>query len=300
MKQSDIESIPTLVREKKLSCREGAEKIWVEVYTHPYTYSLATMDEDERSEFLLYLSNKFQNLFASYDPQKMPFKNYIKGYLKNYLKTWRRKKTKKFAEQHSADSFFTNFSYENISTAPLPVPEVQSTRTNETPNFTKTRKRIAELSTLVLVLKACKDVDDDMIEKVSDFTGVDRNLIDEKIADLKEKLERRYRRMELLVKKRNNAFFYHRKYSVELTQLDENSDKFGEITLRKEMQTKKWMQQNEKILCVKQVAPSNADIAKVLGLKPRTISYYINRMKNEENQKTLRDLYFEADRKENL
>ncbi len=303
MQKTDIESLPQLVQQGCISTKKAARIIWTEIYTNSYLYGLKNLDEDERSDFLLYLHTRFEKIFSSYNSDVIPFKIYIKGYLKNYLKTWRRNKAKAFAETHSVDSLLNSF-IENESSKFISTDtpdnagntHQKSTKSHSENSTSETKQRIAELSALVLTLKACRDVDDEMIEKISTFAGIKRELIDEKILKLKEKLSASEKRQELLIKKRDNSFFYHRKYSVELTHLDKGSHYYSKISEKNELQKKKWQKQNEQLLCVKQPSPSNEDIANILGLKPRTVSFYIRRLKKEENLNAIRKLYIEKEK----
>lgn len=123
-------------------------------------------------------------------------------------------------------------------------------------------------------MKACKDIDDETIESVVHFTGVDKALIYEKIQELKEKMTGKDVYSERLVRKRNNAFFFHRKYMQEMLVSAASESKMNELKEKYDKQTKKWKSHNN-ALAVRSNTPSNEEVANVIGIKPRMVSFYI-------------------------
>lgn len=169
---------------------------------------------------------------------------------------------------------------------------------NQWENVQKRDKRVADLTALVLMMKACTDVDDDTISAVSDFTKINKTLLYDKIQELKQTMDRRDRNHQKLIQRRNNAFFFHRKYMQEMISPDSTEKKVKILKEKYDGQTKKW-ESNNKTLALHSNSPSNEEIAKTIGIKPRMVSFYINNARNDKRRKRIQNLYQSQRKKKN-
>lgn len=285
MKNIEIENLPEAVRENRISKKEAVNIIWEELYLHPYRYGLLKMTEDQRSDFLLDLHDTFEKLFDKFIPGAISFGAYIAGCISNYKMSFLRNQLAEENEQKSAKILLRTQTEENIEKYLIKLNQLDSTTSaskktfsditgQKTENKEQRKKRIAEITALVLLMKACKDIDDETIESVVHFTGVDKALIYEKIQELKEKMTGKDVYSERLVRKRNNAFFFHRKYMQEMLVSAASESKMNELKEKYDKQTKKWKSHNN-ALAVRSNTPSNEEVANVIGIKPRMVSFYI-------------------------
>ena len=305
MKKYEIEDLPKAVKSGKLTTREAANIIWEDVYTNPNDYGLFYLNEDQKSELLLKVHKNFEDLFKKFIPGFTSFKSFIEGGLTQQRNAYLREQMSKEAERKCIDSFLKSNIEEDIhkyskdSTCEeenlfdenkKDFPELvgQDTCTND-----KKNKRVAELTTLVLMMKACRDVDDETVSAVSDFTQLDKELLHDKILELKEKMWTKEKNHLKIVRKRNNAFFFHRKYMQEMISRSENDIDFENVKKRFMLQTKKWKEKNE-ILSQYSETPSNEEIARTIGIKPRMVSFYINHAKTDENMSKIKKIYEES------
>ncbi|MBQ8014381.1 MAG: hypothetical protein IJ257_08355 [Treponema sp.] len=285
MKNIEIENLPEAVRENRISKKEAVNIIWEELYLHPYRYGLLKMTEDQRSDFLLDLHDTFEKLFDKFIPGAISFGAYIAGCISNYKMSFLRNQLAEENERKSAKILLRTQTEENIEKYLIKLNQLDSTTSEskktfsditgqKTENKEQRKKRIAEITALVLLMKACKDIDDETIESVVHFTGVDKALIYEKIQELKEKMTGKDVYSERLVRKRNNAFFFHRKYMQEMLVSAASESKMNELKEKYDKQTKKWKSHNN-ALAVRSNTPSNEEVANVIGIKPRMVSFYI-------------------------
>jgi hypothetical protein len=309
MQNIHIEDLPEAVASGKLTKEKASLIIWEEIYKNPKVFGLYNFTEDQKSDFLLEMHKHFEELFEKFIPGNIPFKNFITGCLSNYKLQFLKKQVQKEAERRSIDTFLRTKTEEDIQKYNNIILEDNFSSLNEKKSRTfskleknkrnsydKRDKRSAELTTLILMMKACKDIDDNTIDAVSSFTEIDRNLLCEKIQELKESISRKNETNLKLIKKRNNAFFFHRKYMQEMT-CTTNERLLESLKERYEKQTEKWKAHNER-LSVRSTKPSNEEIARIIGIKPRMVSFYINHANREKTQEKIHKLYMKERDKE--
>lgn len=306
-----IEELPNKVKSGEITKEQAARIIWTDIYMHPFDYGLLCFTEDQRSDFLLSIQKTFESLFEKFNQGQVSFKTFITGCLINQKNSFLRQQLKREHERRTLDTFLRSkgeedtekyanevvSEYESVakreyekSSASENVKDFEAVVAQEVDTYEKKHQRIAELTALVLTMKACKDVDDDTISAVSDFTQIDKNLLYDKIQDLKQKMTQKNESYQTLVRRRNNAFYFHRKYMQEMASLTSTQKQIDELKKKYEGQTKKWQQKNQFLASVSDT-PSNEEIAKSIGIKPRMVSFYINHAKIEENRLKIKRLY---------
>ena len=313
-----IEDLPEAVLSGKITATEGAKCIWEDVYTHPRKYGLFYFSEDQKSDFLLDSYEQFEKLFDKFVPGLTSFTTYISGCLATYKKTFLKKQLTRENERRTLDAFLrtkteedeqkylVSITTEKEKSSPAEnEPKAKRKKTfadiisQKKDSHQKRRQRTAELTALILMMKACTDVDDETISAVSDFTNVDESLLQNEVQNLKESMSRRAKNHLKLVRRRNNAFFYHRKYMQEMVSGNSNEKKRETLKEKYSGQTRRW-EENNKSLASHANSPSNLEIAKAIGIKPRMVSFYINHARNGENLSLMHELYKQDKNSENM
>ena len=102
---------------------------------------------------------------------------------------------------------------------------------------------------------------------------------------LKESMSKKDSVREKLIAKRDNSYFFHRKYMLALNRLSPNSSSYLNLKEKYETQTKKWQKRNRILNSRCRNSPPNSEIANLLGLRPRTVCFYINKAKSAQENK---------------
>lgn len=278
-----IEQLPLLVAEKKISKKEAADIIWKEIYLAPPKFGLQ-LSEDKKSDFLLFLRERMETLFDEFIPGKIKFRTFIWGLARNTYSTWRRKmKIARENEETTQKTFRT--AYEDICSSYYEqefmsacAPESEDIKEE----WKKKEREIAEKATLILALKTCHEINEELVESVSKFTHIEKQELMDKIDKLKEKSIYKKQRRDQIIRRRDNAFYYHRKYLVELSKLKKGSSSFARVEKKYQQQTERWKRQNQLLAHRFVLAPTNSDIADELGMKPRQVCFYINHIKRKK------------------
>ena len=224
-----MDELPKAVKSGKLSKKQAGRLIWEEVYTHPAEYGLFYFTEDQKSDFLLSIQETFEKLFEKFMPGMISFKTFITGCITNQKNAFLRNQIRREHERRSIDTYLRTKTEEDSEKYEVKLaesPQFDFSHDNskdfsdvieqEINSQEKKDKRVAELTALVLMMKACKDVDDETVTAVSNFTEVDKSLLYEKLQELKQTLSEKSDSFTTLVKRRNNAFYFHRKYMQEI------------------------------------------------------------------------------------
>ena len=296
----NIEALPEAVRSGEMTAAEGAKIIWEDIYTNPMRYGLIRLTEDQKSDLLLESRGLFERLFEKFVPGQVTFQTYISSCIMRQKKHFLKVQLAKENERRSMASLLRTKNEED-SQKYLPHESCGSmervSRSKNTRNFSdiiggggSRDKRIAELTALILALKACKDVDDETVSAVSDFTKIDKSLLYDEIQNLKDSMARRDENHQKLIRKRNNAFFFHRKYMQEMLSPNITKERMRLLQKKYEEQTRKWEKNNE-ALSRRSNTPSNQEIARRIGMRPRTVSFYISHVRNTENLARIRNIY---------
>ncbi|MBR0494767.1 MAG: hypothetical protein IJJ71_01155 [Treponema sp.] len=302
MNTIDIEEIPEAVRSHKITKKQGAKLIWQDIYTKPQHYGLIQFTEDQKSDFLLTIYKNFEGLFDKFTPGLIPFRAFVAGCISQYKMQFLRRQSEQKSANKTLGAYLKYTMEEEFEKYNITVAEenkekqIESSRTfsDIITKISKTgddkRRKLAELTSLVLTMKACNEIDDKIIDSVCEFTGINRELLLKTIQELKEVSAKKAENYKLLVKRRNNAYFYHRKYLHEMLTAEPTEARYEEAQRRYKNQTEKWNRKNEQLSCHSS-APSNKDIAEITGLKTRTVSYYINHAKNSAARLRIRKMY---------
>ena len=152
------------------------------------------------------------------------------------------------------------------------------------------KRRTAELTALVLTMKAYENVDDEIVQKVSEFTGIEKNFIYEKIQELKEKNVEREEKRNVLIRRRDNSFFYKRRYQYELERVSKGSKTEEGLQEKIELHEKNLAKNNEILKRRFRPSPSNEQIASLLGIRPRQVSFCISNARKPKSIERMREI----------
>lgn len=285
MAHIDIERIPALVAEGTMSKKEGAYRIWEDLYCSPHKYGLALLDEDEKSDFLLSVLEKLEQVLTDFVPEKAKFCTYLNGVLKVMQFGWRRKQFTNVVEETITHTTLETqydeelYKYETAYNAAKDETKEILTQTFMTPK----QQAIAKATALVLTLKHCHDVDGTILKNVSRFVKLDVAELESLVRKLRNQTEPKVARRVHVIRRRDNAFYYHRKYQHELSRLQEGTARFEHVQQKYQKQTENWIRQNKLLAHRYVLSPTNETIGHEIGIEPRKVSFYISRAVRKHN-----------------
>ena len=86
-------------------------------------------------------------------------------------------------------------------------------------HYTNKKIDILKKEIHILALKACQEIDDDIILRISDFIEMPKEVLLNQINNLRIKSNEKLIKHNNLIYRRNRAYFYKRRYNLELSKL---------------------------------------------------------------------------------
>jgi hypothetical protein len=304
-KMKELEDVYNLVREGKISVDDGARKLMEIVYRNKAWFGLYALDMDELHDFLLEQFGKFKRLFVIFDEKIGSFPSFVYGGIAHGLKSWRKMKSRKNFDELAIDSLQSLAYEESLCNYGTPedayfcecqseIPDMgdlnsvavkkdvdygmcrRGERTSVTENAERRILKLRKIAVLVLTLKCCNSVDESMIEKAAAVSGKSvedvRSLVDEarKCTEIKVK------RWNSILRTRDKAFLYKRRFHLESEALDKSSLLCSVVSQKALVQDRVWEEKNGLLSEPKKLEPSNMAVGRILGITDRKVKYIMD------------------------
>lgn len=304
MKSIELNEIPNLLKEKKMSQEEGIIFLTNFISENYLIFGNRLRDEDFRSEVILSFLEKSDSLFKNYNENRGTFFSYFYSYIQNsalYLTKIKNKESvlKKITKSEIEQNYSNKM--EKEETLKIEENKVQySSKKISKENIKKTLTEITKKKTkyekiiLTLTLKNSFYLTDDLIKKISNFLKIDTSLLSEIVMNYKTEMENKILRREEVFSKRDKSYFLHKKCEKEIDDLktkrnlDFDTDiqyatnrKLEKLYYVNKKHITRWNSINKEILEGKiNIKPSNHSIANMMGICERQVSYYLFCVKN--------------------
>ena len=287
MDTKKIDDLPDLVQAGTLSKEEAVKKIAEYIFREPYRFGLAGFDDDFKSEIILTVLQKGAQVFKRFDKNCGAFGSYLYAFVRGLILTQKREAIRKFI----ADSNMKAFSYpedskrtdESLSVI-VAEPKVRYAPVSNTKIWKALSRRCNATNAgdaktaLILALKSSYYIPASSVDEVSSYCKLQSAELQRLIAELNSLLYSRIERRNTIIKRRDNAYYFHRKYYMQLKLCDkEKTD--TELLLKKyRKQTESWKRKNKELQQSRwRVCPTNKMISNILGICERQVSHYITR-----------------------
>lgn len=288
MDENFINKLPALVRQGKITLDEGRNILWTDIHRHPFFYGIATLSEDQRSEFLIWMRNNMRTLIAKFRDGPVPFRNFARICVWRSLKGWFRKEAKKNARDSCLpDSFLAGFAPDIEESGDEIISAIERNSGDNTPEISRklSEKQKRNIRNLIHIFacKSCNELDEQMTAKLAKFLEIPEKDFEEEIELLKKATSKKKDSRRKIIERRNKAFFFHKKFEFELSKLDSEYASYGDVLKRYRKNTENWKVINEQLTHKYQAAPSLAQISRSTGIKERRVSFYLTHLKKRKD-----------------
>lgn len=304
--QIELDKIPEYIRNGKLSKQNASMEIFTILYTNPARFNLHTMDEDERSDFLVSMIPKFESYIDRYDQNQCPFGAYIFNIVSWIKTTWTKKqglnKTNPLTFQKTILDHYPVFTDEDTSLkyihslSPQLSENLLQLHEEKTPQlifrqifdsgekgkyvFKKPELTQSRRIALLLALKSAWYISDEQIEKISIFCGCPPQAISTTVEKLKENLENKAKSHERLCEMRDKAWYFICIYRNMLEKMEKDTEEYLDLKRKLNYQEHVWVVKNNMLKnCKSRISPTNTDVAEAVGIKPSRVSFYMGMAK---------------------
>ncbi|MBQ9495692.1 MAG: hypothetical protein IJR50_08660 [Treponema sp.] len=299
MDAKSLDELPNRVAEGTLSEADALNSIAETIYRFPVRFGLAAYDEDFQSEIIVLFLQKGAHLFKRFNSSHGLFHSFLYSFIQGLVLTEKRNKIKNLIEQNTVTEFMYEDDFEkpdkNLFAAEKTVhyaPTTHNTHIWKTLSKRCTRKE--DVSTaktaLILALKSSYYIPLDAIDEVSAHCRLQSAELQRLIANLNSLLYTRIRRRNMIIKRRDNAYYFHRKYLLQMKYCNKETTDMEQLSKRYTRQTENWKNKNSDLQERRyRVCPTNKMIARLLGICERQVSYYITRAQKMVNGKCDKD-----------
>lgn len=275
------------------------------LFKNKYEFGLASLDDDEFSDFLVFMNNRFETILKKYDPKISDFSTYIHSVINLTAFWWGKRTQEKTVKNYCCQtmSLEENFSttdfspkeedfyveepeIENIIPIPILAKEALRNLTENSQTKIITTKRAKEI-VKVLALKSCNNITEHQIKIVSNITGISIEKFHKMLQEAKETLNLKKERIFILQSKRNFAYFQRKKRIVKENTLKEYfAESFSDENNKKdEIRWKKAM--HELSIAAPSLVPSNKTVAELLNISARKVKTLLDEAKENFESKSI-------------
>ncbi|MCK9169336.1 MAG: hypothetical protein M0P01_02870 [Treponema sp.] len=294
----EIDRIPELVAAGKLTENEAVNLIAKEIYQTPFRFGLAGYDEDFRSEVLLSFLQKGSFILERYIPERSNFRSYLFASVQGFILTQKRNQIRKMVSDTNVKHYIAteDQEYEKKESGHLSVscPHVKYQAVSNENIWRTMSARCRQVGTsnaktaLILALKSSYYIPADYVDDVSSFCSLESAELHRLIIELNSLLYAKIKRRNLIVERRNNAYYFHRKYFMQMKYCNHEKTNMETLSQKYSKQTENWQNKNKLLQKSRyRVCPTNKMIAKILGICERQVGYYIKRAKGLDKENKL-------------
>lgn len=265
----------------KVSMNKAVSALGVFLYTRLYQYRLEFLDEDNRSDFILWLYPSFKRFISRFDAEKSSFRTYLHLMITLSYKTFIKEKYTKIMRQRIVEieegTRLLSISAEKYNTenwnsySSEKKTEYLKTK-NAIPDTAQAKRNDTVLTRRILLL-ACKSdyfLDDAAIIRVAQRTQVDEYWLRERLHEIQLHCKNRYKKIHDETEKRNRYYIRAQKCLYEMRKFGSESDRYPQLQNEYEYCNKQWRRLKEKS-SKHIIGPSNRFLSKTLGIKRGTV-----------------------------
>lgn len=319
----DLENLSQKIAGKEISCTEASLELMKFIFQKPKYFSLTNLDEEELMDFLMYNFQRSLTFLKKYDTETDCFSSYVHSCVRRNYAAWVRIRRTKLAEEQSysmldtlnyEDNLYSytknerSYFFETNNEGQHTLEEVSETcrKLNEeyyklahvpSKKLSPALQEVRRLYTLrrevcvILAIKSCYHISDDLIEKVSLISGYSFEELKEMIETANLSLKNKIRIHEQCLKRRDNSYYFHRRFQIQKESFDANSAIADTISRKYQKQTESWKKTNSLIINKRKVIPSNRTVAKILKISERHVEYVLRKARENMDNISLSSYY---------
>lgn len=308
MEKLNLENLAKDYSDGKMTEKQCSLKLMEYIFLHKSLFGLKALDEDDFLDFLIFEIPKFGKIFTLYDKKIGTFFSFLQFTLRKALSIWKKNSIRnkvmddeiltsqkieieEYTEKYELEAEGLEIIKEQETAAlaqcvesPFKINENMPYRFDKYKKIDIRRTKIGNLQkeiVLILALKSCYYLDDEMINKVSAYTGIEKGKLISMQKSLNADLTTKIKRRASCIKCRNNSFYFHRKYSQELQYLSPHTSWCRLIQDKYDKHTKTWINRNSRLRRKDYyVSASNCAVGKVLNMDPRHVKYILDKANN--------------------
>lgn len=253
-----------------LSDKETVNVILTTIFKNRSYFCLEKLDEDNFSEFLLYLQERLPRFLDEYNPERSKFRTYLRKLCITQLRSWYRK----FYRQYARDMALTTYAIEeNMTQLLADDPEeqfcaAQDDESKELKQYlSKINRRIpVQTKIMMLALKCASFLTPVHIEKICKIAEITEEELYEKLEIINRNLDEKLERQKHLIQLQNEAYIIKKETSIQMSILNPESSNYHMAEISCEYHDKLWKKRMERARNSHDMYPTNTLVSEVLDI----------------------------------
>ena len=286
MTQDFIEAVLADFSESTQGQKRAADKVFEYLYFHLHEFNVYYREEDQRSDFLLWLYPQLPRIIGKYNPQLSLFFTYLKMSLKFYHQLFERKRhqrqtydiavtgEQKYHFEGKLKEQDASRSYEIYAASPEPeyaiAPEKERAIKN-TVAWESKKDDIYKRSLLLLACKSCFFIDGCLQRRLAEVLEIPEKEVAAILCRAKCEAAAKENIYKTLTETRDRYYFRYKCATLQLTAVDETHPAlFQKLKTQQSYNYALWQRFLKRAREYSRM-PSNRSLAKQLGLSRGTV-----------------------------
>lgn len=275
--------------------REDAEKMLMLIlYTDRERWGLEDLTDENFGDFLCDYIESITKSLDSFKPECGSFENYFYVYVRTSYYTWRKRRARKetleeslmFCSSLEFDDYAERYERDEYASRIDRIPDMESAfidfMNGKNIGRGKCGGKFFRESLLILAVKSAMFIDEDMIQRVCQLTGVSPSKLDDMLKTARESIVKRRERVRQEEACREKAWFNHCRYRMEREKLSKDTFWWNEVNRKYDFFTRKWTNHTKKNYRRRgRLSPSNRTVGEILGLDLRHVGYVIKHLETQ-------------------
>lgn len=271
-----------MIEFKKGNCseQETLNAILTAIFKNRSYFGLEKLDEDNFSDFLLYLQERLPRFMDFYNPERSRFSTYLRKICSTQLRSWYRR----FYQNYARDMALTTYALEEkMLDITSNEPEEQFSTDTDKPDKELTdflshlnRKIPVSTKIMMLALKSASFLTPIHIRKICRMTEISEDELYEKLDVINKNLDARLKRQEHLIQLQNEAYIMRKESGIKMSILNPESSNFHNAELSHEYHDKLWKSRLERSRTSHDVYPTNTLISEVLNIPIGQVTHILS------------------------
>ncbi len=272
---NDVCEIYESVVSGEKSLEEGCRKIVEVIFKNPRKFGISDMQEDDQSEFVLYLLLHIQKTVLNYTSGLSSFSTYIIGCIQMLRFAWYRDYYHKKARQESVKQYYIK------EEAKLVCEDEIAYETNVYHKSSNNQLNTTQIQVLlILALKSCYYLTPYHIRILASKTGCSEAEIYKMKEFLESSLQGKIKRNTIMKNKINTAYINKNRCAYELMCVKEGGTISERLKTKQDLYSYRWKKYIHDLHNFPKVKPSNEQIAELLNLKVHVVYRILHELKN--------------------
>lgn len=250
----------------EISKQEASSLLLGEIFKSPRYYCMEQLEEDEISNFLLWIYDQIPRIIDNYKNKDSSFLTYYTSSIRYRYKSWKRLNIKKQVFQHILDN--QHYLEYNEKPGGFLVADQDTTYSASSTRNLRLREPLTTkqaVTILVLALKTFKTLSSKVTEMIPRLTGISTHEFNHYINLIEIKMTKRLQKFEKIEKRTNASYVLCQQYTYELSTLDTASSQY-DVVLQKYHAQQNTLNRLRDTLREFNLQPTNKMIEEVLCL----------------------------------